>query len=81
MLLKKIIMGLVLLATAMTLATTGAFANAPGGAYIQCDGGPSSPADARPTVGKRLDALPPFECDSTAEVFLYCRHEGPLDDL
>jgi hypothetical protein len=35
---KKIIIGLVLLATATTLATTGAFANAPGGAYIQCDG-------------------------------------------
>jgi hypothetical protein len=45
---KKIIMGLVLLATAMTLATTGAFANAPGGAYIQCDGGPSSPVRCTP---------------------------------
>jgi hypothetical protein len=32
MLVKKIIRGLVLLATAMTLATAGAFANAPGGA-------------------------------------------------
>jgi len=48
MLVKKIIMGLVLLATAMTLATTGAFANAPGGAYIQCDGGPSSPVKCTP---------------------------------
>jgi hypothetical protein len=48
MLAKKIIMGLVLLATAMTLATTGAFANAPGGAYIQCDGGPSSPVRCTP---------------------------------
>jgi hypothetical protein len=48
MLVKKIIMGLVLLATAMTLATTGAFANAPGGAYIQCDGGPSSPVRCTP---------------------------------
>jgi hypothetical protein len=48
MLTKKIIMGLVLLATAMTLATTGAFANAPGGAYIQCDGGPSSPVRCTP---------------------------------
>jgi hypothetical protein len=34
MFVKKIIMGLVLLATAMTLTTTVAFANAPGGAYI-----------------------------------------------
>ena len=48
MLVKKIIMGLVLLATAMTLAPTGAFANAPGGAYIQCDGGPSSPVKCTP---------------------------------
>jgi hypothetical protein len=48
MLAKKIIMGLVLLASAMTLATTGAFANAPGGAYIQCDGGPSSPVRCTP---------------------------------
>jgi hypothetical protein len=48
MLVKKIIMGSVLLATAMTLATTGAFANAPGGAYIQFDGGPSSPVRCTP---------------------------------
>jgi hypothetical protein len=45
---KKIILGLVLLASTMTLATTGAFANAPGGAYIQCDGGPSSPVRCTP---------------------------------
>jgi len=45
---KKIIMGLVLLATATTLATTVAFANAPGGAYIRCDGGPSSPVRCTP---------------------------------
>ena len=48
MVVKKIIMGLVLLVTAMTLATTGAFANAPGGAYIQCDGAPSSPVRCTP---------------------------------
>jgi hypothetical protein len=48
MLAKKIIMGLVLLATATTLATTAAFANAPGGAYIQCDGGASSPVRCTP---------------------------------
>jgi len=40
---KKIIAGLVLLAIATIVATTGAFANAPGGAYIQCDGSSSSP--------------------------------------
>jgi hypothetical protein len=45
---RKIIMGLVLLAATTTLATTGAFANAPGGAYIQCDGGPSSPVRCTP---------------------------------
>jgi hypothetical protein len=48
MLTKKIIMGLVLLAMATTVATTGAFANAPGGAYIQCDGGSSSPVRCTP---------------------------------
>jgi hypothetical protein len=48
MLTKKIIVGLLLLATATTLTTTGAFANAPGGAYIQCDGGPSSPVRCEP---------------------------------
>jgi hypothetical protein len=45
---KKIIIGFVLLVTATTLATTGAFANAPGGAYIQCNGGPSSPVRCTP---------------------------------
>jgi hypothetical protein len=48
MLAKKIIVGLVLLAAATTLATSGAFANAPGGAYIQCNGGPSSPVRCTP---------------------------------
>jgi hypothetical protein len=45
---KKVIMGLVLFATATTLATTGAFANAPGGAYVQCSGSPSSPVRCSP---------------------------------
>jgi hypothetical protein len=45
---KKIIMGLVLLVTATTLATTGAFANVPGGAYVQCSGSPSSPVRCSP---------------------------------
>jgi hypothetical protein len=48
MLAKKIIMGLLLLATATTFITTSAFANAPGGAYIQCDGGQSSPVRCAP---------------------------------
>ena len=48
MLAKKIIMGLVLLATAATVPATSAFANAPGGAYIQCGGGPSSPVRCTP---------------------------------
>jgi hypothetical protein len=42
MLAKKIITSLVLLAITMTAATTVAFANAPGGGYIQCSG-PSAP--------------------------------------
>jgi hypothetical protein len=45
---KKIMMVLVLLAIATTGAATTAFANAPGGAYIQCDGGPSSPVRCTP---------------------------------
>jgi hypothetical protein len=47
-LVKKIVMGLVLLGIATTAATTGAFANAPGGAYIQCNGGSSSPVRCTP---------------------------------
>jgi hypothetical protein len=45
---KKIIAALVLLAIATTVAATGASANAPGGAYIQCNGGPSSPVRCAP---------------------------------
>jgi hypothetical protein len=46
---KKIILLLALLAsaTAATVANT-AFANAPGGAYIQCDGTKSSPVRCTP---------------------------------
>jgi hypothetical protein len=33
----------IILSTAFALTTNAAFANAPGGAYIQCNGGPSSP--------------------------------------
>jgi hypothetical protein len=48
MLIKKVIIGLTLLAIATTTATTGAFANAPGGAYIQCNGSYSSPVRCTP---------------------------------
>ena len=41
---KKIILALVLLAS----ATTATLANAPGGAYIQCDGSRSSPVRCTP---------------------------------
>jgi hypothetical protein len=45
---RKVLTGLVLVATAMTVATTGAFANAPGGAYIQCGSSYSSPVRCTP---------------------------------
>lgn len=48
MLIKKIMIGLTLLTIATAAATTGAFANAPGGAYIQCDGSYSSPVRCSP---------------------------------
>ncbi len=48
MLAEKILMVLVLLAIAATVPTTGAFANAPGGAYIQCDGSASSAVRCTP---------------------------------
>jgi len=38
----------VVLSTAFTLATTAAFANAPGGAYVQCEGSKSSPVRCAP---------------------------------
>jgi hypothetical protein len=41
--LKKIMIALTLLVIATTAATTGALANAPGGAYVQCNGSYSSP--------------------------------------
>jgi len=48
MLVKRIAIGLALLVIAATVTTTGAFANAPGGAYIQCSGSPSSPTRCTP---------------------------------
>jgi hypothetical protein len=44
MVIKRIMIVLALLA----IATTGAFANAPGGAYVQCDGNYSSPVRCTP---------------------------------
>jgi hypothetical protein len=38
----------IILGTTMTLATSAAFANAPGGAYIQCDGSKNSPVRCVP---------------------------------
>jgi hypothetical protein len=38
----------IILSTAFALATSAALANAPGGAYIQCDGSPSSPVRCVP---------------------------------
>jgi hypothetical protein len=46
--LKKIMIALTLLVIATTAATTGAFANAPGGAYVQCNGSYSSPVRCTP---------------------------------
>ena len=43
---KKIMIALLVIAT--TAATTGAFANAPGGAYVQCNGSYSSPVRCTP---------------------------------
>jgi hypothetical protein len=48
MVIKRIMIVLALLAIATTAATTGAFANAPGGAYVQCDGSYSSPVRCTP---------------------------------
>jgi len=44
MIARTIILALALLAT----AATATWANAPGGAYIQCDGGKSSPVRCSP---------------------------------
>jgi hypothetical protein len=39
---KIVLCAAIILSTAFALATSAAFANAPGGAYIQCDGNKSS---------------------------------------
>ena len=38
----------IILSTALTITVTAAFANALGGAYIQCDGSSSSPVRCTP---------------------------------
>jgi hypothetical protein len=38
----------IFLGTAFAITATAAFANAPGGAYIQCDGSKSSPVRCEP---------------------------------
>jgi len=38
----------IILSTALALATNAAFANAPGGAYVQCNGSYSSPVRCVP---------------------------------
>jgi hypothetical protein len=45
---KLVLSAAIFLTTAFTLATSAAFANAPGGAYIQCDGSKSSPVRCVP---------------------------------
>jgi hypothetical protein len=45
---KIAVFAALILSTALTIATSVAFANAPGGAYIQCDGSRSSPVRCVP---------------------------------
>jgi hypothetical protein len=45
---KLVLSAAIVLRTAFALATSAAFANAPGGAYIQCDGSKSSPVGCVP---------------------------------
>jgi hypothetical protein len=63
----KIITGLVLLAIASSVATTGAFANAAGGAYIQCKEALLRLSDARRTAGEPVSAHFPLEIQRTAQ--------------
>jgi hypothetical protein len=45
---KIVLFAAIILSTALGLATSAAFANAPGGAYIQCNGSNSSPVRCVP---------------------------------
>ena len=40
---KIMLSAAIILSAAFALGTSAAFANAPGGAYVQCDASPSSP--------------------------------------
>jgi hypothetical protein len=45
---KIAVSGTIILSTAFAITMNAAFANAPGGAYIQCDGSGSSPVRCSP---------------------------------
>jgi hypothetical protein len=45
---KVVLSAAIILSAPFALATSAAFANAPGGAYIQCDGSKSSPVRCVP---------------------------------
>jgi hypothetical protein len=45
---KIVISAAIIVSTVFALAASAAFANAPGGAYIQCDGSKSSPVRCTP---------------------------------
>ena len=45
---KIVISAAIIFSAAFAITMTAAFANAPGGAYIQCDGGSSSPVRCSP---------------------------------
>jgi hypothetical protein len=45
---KIVISATIILSAAFEITMSAAFANAPGGAYIQCDGGKSSPVRCTP---------------------------------
>jgi hypothetical protein len=45
---KIVLSATIILGTAFALATSAAFANAPGGAYVQCDGSKSSAVRCTP---------------------------------
>jgi len=45
---KIVLSAAIILSSVFALATSAAFANAPGGAYIQCDGSRSSPVRCMP---------------------------------
>ena len=56
---KIVVSAAIILSTALTITVTAAFANAPGGAYIQCDGGNSSPVRCAPDSWRALRAFGP----------------------